>query len=109
MSYDFALLALEKPSKFTPIHLPKTDDSDIIAGMWTEVMGWGDTSFSNGTRAGLEIWNNKDCLPGFYVDNSSVCAGGAAGRDSCVGDTAGPLIKEKGQGDAGDILVGLVS
>ncbi|KAF1784150.1 Peptidase S1, PA clan [Phytophthora cactorum] len=116
MSYDFALLTLEKPSKFTPIHLPKTDDSDIIAGMWTKVMmGWGDTSFPNGTRSnelqsvGLEIWNNKDCLPGFYVDNSSVCAGGAGGRDSCVGDTAGSLIKEKGQGDAGDILVGLVS
>ncbi|KAG6972367.1 hypothetical protein JG688_00004035, partial [Phytophthora aleatoria] len=51
MSYDFALLALEKPSKFTPIHLPKTDDSDIIAGMWTEVVGWGDTSFPNGARA----------------------------------------------------------
>ncbi|KAF1790391.1 Peptidase S1, PA clan [Phytophthora cactorum] len=92
-SYDFAVLTLEKPSKFSPIKLPKADDSDIIAGMWTKVMGWGDTSFPNGTRSnelqsvGLEVWNNDDCAPLFVVDNSS----------------------EKGQGDADDILIGLVS
>ncbi|KAG6953184.1 hypothetical protein JG687_00012534 [Phytophthora cactorum] len=114
-SYDFAVLTLEKPSKFSPIKLPKADDSDIIAGMWTKVMGWGDTSFPNGTRSnelqsvGLEVWNNDDCAPLFVVDNSSVCAGGAVGRDSCVGDTGAPLVKEKGQGDADDILIGLVS
>ncbi|KAG7383751.1 hypothetical protein PHYPSEUDO_003366 [Phytophthora pseudosyringae] len=113
--YDFGVLTLEKPSKFIPIKLPKADDSDIVAGMWTKVMGWGDTSYPNGTRSnelmsvGLEVWNNEDCAPMFVVDNSSVCAGGAAGRDSCIGDSGAPLVKEKGQGDADDILIGLSS
>ncbi|GMF14142.1 unnamed protein product [Phytophthora lilii] len=31
------------------------------------------------------------------------------GKDACVADTGGPLIKEKGQGDLDDILVGLVN
>ncbi|KAI9980443.1 hypothetical protein PInf_026303 [Phytophthora infestans] len=114
-SYDFALLTLEKPSKFSPIKLPNPDDSDIVAGMWTKVMGWGDTSYPNGTRSnelqsvGVEVWNNEDCARLFVVDNSSVCAGGAPGRDACVGDTGAPLVKEKGQGDADDILIGLSS
>ncbi|KAG1686145.1 Glc7p regulatory subunit [Phytophthora capsici] len=114
-SYDFSILTLEKASKFAPISLPKPDDSDIIAGMWTKVMGWGDTSYPNGTRSnelqsvGIEVWDNEDCGHIFVVDNSSVCAGGAAGRDACVGDTGAPLVKEKGQGDADDILIGLSS
>ncbi|GMF15342.1 unnamed protein product [Phytophthora fragariaefolia] len=115
LSYDFGLLTLAKPSKFAPIKLPAVDNSDIIPGMWSKVMGWGDTSFPNGTNSsemqsvGLEVWDNEDCARIFNVDNSSVCAGGAAGRDSCVGDTGGPLIKEKGRGDTDDILIGLVS
>ncbi|KAH7472679.1 Glucanase inhibitor protein 1 [Phytophthora ramorum] len=114
-SYDFGVLTLEKASKFPPIKLPAADDSDILPGMWTKVMGWGDTSYPNGTRSnelhsvGLEVWDNEECSRLFTVDNSSVCAGGAAGKDSCIGDTGGPLVKEKGQGDADDILIGLVS
>ncbi|KAJ8569458.1 hypothetical protein ON010_g5800 [Phytophthora cinnamomi] len=115
LSYDFDILTLEKPSKFSPIKLPKADGSDIMAGMWSKVMGWGDTSYPNGTRSnvmqsvGLEVWDNEDCARIFAVDNSSVCAGGAAGRDSCIGDTGGPLVKEQGLGDADDILIGLAS
>ncbi|GMF14144.1 unnamed protein product [Phytophthora lilii] len=48
---DFALLTLEKPSKFTPVKLPNPDDSDIKPGMWSKVIGWGDTSFPNGTTS----------------------------------------------------------
>ncbi|KAE8961806.1 hypothetical protein PR001_g29925 [Phytophthora rubi] len=115
LSYNFGVLTLEKPSKFSPIKLPAADNSDIIPGMWSKVMGWGDTSYPNGTSSnglqsvGLEVWDNEDCLPIFNIDNSSVCAGGAAGRDSCIGDTGGPLVKEKGRGDADDVLIGLVS
>ncbi|KAG3090592.1 hypothetical protein PI124_g17330 [Phytophthora idaei] len=38
-----------------------------------------------------------------------VCAGGVIGKDSCDGDTGGPLIKERGSGDDDDIVIGLVS
>ncbi|KAK1942344.1 Trypsin 3A1 [Phytophthora citrophthora] len=114
-AYDFSILTLEKASKFAPIKLPKADDSDILAGMWTKVMGWGDTTFPNGTRSnelrgvGVEVWNNEDCSQFLVVDNSTLCAGGAVGRDACSGDTGAPLIKEKGQGDADDILIGVSS
>ncbi|KAG7386952.1 hypothetical protein PHYPSEUDO_014936 [Phytophthora pseudosyringae] len=111
-SYDFALLTLVNASSVNPISLPQANDSSIVPGEWAEVMGWGDTSYPNGTRSnelqGVSV-EVKDCATFFTVDNSSVCAGGAAGKDSCVGDTGGPLIKENGQGDADDILIGLMS
>jgi secreted trypsin-like serine protease len=114
-SYDFGVLTLEKPSTITPIKLPAADDSDILPGMWSKVLGWGDTSYPNGTRSnelqgvGLEVWDNEECAPIFVVGNSSVCAGGAAGKDACVGDEGAPLVKEKGRGDLDDILIGLSS
>ncbi|KAE9328141.1 hypothetical protein PF008_g16242 [Phytophthora fragariae] len=74
--------------KFSPIKLPAADDSDITPGMWSKVMGWGDTSFPNGTPSnGLQSVGLKD---------------------SCIGDTGDPLIKEKGRDDADDIVIGLV-
>ncbi|KAL4166602.1 GLC7-interacting protein 2 [Phytophthora ramorum] len=114
-AYDFALLTLEKPSKFTPVKLPKADDSDIIPGMWSQVMGWGATSFPNGTNSyelqgvGVEVWSNDDCAKVYVIDDTAVCAGGVAGKDSCVADTGGPLIKEVKEGDLDDILIGLVN
>ncbi|OWZ17826.1 Serine protease trypsin-like protein [Phytophthora megakarya] len=112
-SFDFALLKLEKPSKFTPVKLPAADNSDIVPGMWSKAMGWGETSWPNGTDSyelrsvGLEVWDNQECAPLFAVDDTMVCAGGVAGKDSCSTDMGGPLIKEKAKGDADDILIGL--
>ncbi|KAG2778206.1 hypothetical protein Pcac1_g11520 [Phytophthora cactorum] len=114
-TYDFALLTLEKPSKFTPVKLPKADDSDIKPGMWSKAMGWGVTSYPNGSLSyelqgvSLEVWANDECSRVYNIDDTSVCAGGLPGKDACVADTGGPLIKEKGQGDLDDILVGLVN
>ncbi|KAL3672919.1 Glc7p regulatory subunit [Phytophthora oleae] len=112
-SYDFALLTLLNASSIAPVKLPQADGSDIAPDVWANVMGWGDKSFSiNGTRSNelqsveLEV---KDCAAFYTVDNSSVCAGGVAGKDSCNGDEGGPLVKENGQGDADDVLIGLVS
>ncbi|KAG7386616.1 hypothetical protein PHYBOEH_008616 [Phytophthora boehmeriae] len=114
-SYDFALLKLERPSKFAPVKLPAADDSDIKPGVFSTVLGWGDTSYPNGTasdelqKVNMEAWDNEDCAQIFVVDDTMVCAGGAAGKDSCIGDTGGPLVKEMTQGDADDVLLGLVS
>eukprot|EP00644_Phytophthora_capsici_P007752 jgi/Phyca11/126128/e_gw1.61.217.1 len=114
-SYDFALLTLEKPSKFSPVKLPKADDTDIIPGMWSKAMGWGVTSYPNGSLSyelqgvSLEVWGNDECSQVYVIDDTNVCAGGVAGKDACVADTGGPLIKEKGEGDADDILIGLVN
>ncbi|GMF10070.1 unnamed protein product [Phytophthora lilii] len=57
----------------------------------------------------LQVWDSKDCLPVFLIDDTMVCAGGAAGKDACDGDTGAPLIKEKGRGDSDDILIGVSS
>ncbi|OWY97178.1 Glucanase inhibitor protein [Phytophthora megakarya] len=113
-SYDVALLTLEKPSKFKPVKLPAANDSDIIPGMWSKLVGWGFTSV-NGHKSyellgvGLKVWDNADCAQIYPLDNSMICAGGEVGKDSCDGDTGGPLIKERGPGDADDIVIGLVS
>ncbi|KAE8969835.1 hypothetical protein PR003_g29031 [Phytophthora rubi] len=113
--YDFALLTLEKPSKFAPVKLPKADDSDIKPGMWSKAMGWGWTSFPNGTLSNemqgvsLQVWSNEDCEQVYVINPTNVCAGGVAGKDSCVTDTGGPLIKENGAGDKDDVLIGLVN
>ncbi|OWZ12641.1 Glucanase inhibitor protein, partial [Phytophthora megakarya] len=115
-AYDFALLTLEKPSnKFAPVKLPKADDTDIVPGMWSKAMGWGWTSYPNGSLSyemqgvSLEVWANDECSQVYAIDDTNVCAGGVAGKDACVGDTGGPLIKENGKGDKDDVLVGLVN
>ncbi|ETM48203.1 hypothetical protein L914_07217 [Phytophthora nicotianae] len=43
------------------------------------------------------------------VDDTFVCAGGVASKDSRIGDRGAPLIKEIGAGDAGDFLIDLAS
>ncbi|OWZ17821.1 Glucanase inhibitor protein [Phytophthora megakarya] len=115
LAYDFALLTLERPSKFTPVKLPKVDDTDIEPGMWSKAMGWGWTNYPNGKMSnemkgvGLQVWDNNECSEVYVVDDSSVCAGGVAGKDTCVADAGGPLIKENGDGDQDDVLIGLTS
>ncbi|KAJ8576364.1 hypothetical protein ON010_g2850 [Phytophthora cinnamomi] len=112
-SYNFAVLTLENPSKFAPVKLPKADGSDIFPRVWSKVMGWGDTSYPNGKPSDelqsvdLRVWGDNACENKFLVDKSSLCAGGDAGKDSCIGDTGDPLIKENGRGDADDIVIGL--
>ncbi|EGZ06441.1 serine protease trypsin-like protein [Phytophthora sojae] len=51
LSYDFAVLMLEKPSKFTPVKPPKADHSNITPGMWSSALGWGISSYPNRTDA----------------------------------------------------------
>ncbi|EGZ06534.1 glucanase inhibitor protein 1 trypsin-like protein [Phytophthora sojae] len=111
-AYNFAVLTLEKPSKFSPVKLPAADGSDIAPSMSSKLMGWGDTSYPNGARAN-ELQSvelrvvTSNCT--YTVGPSEVCAGGEEGKDKCAGDTGGPLIKENGSGDADDILIGLAS
>nr|AAY43396.1 trypsin protease GIP-like [Phytophthora infestans] len=114
-SFDVALLTLEKPSRFKPVKLPAADDSDIVAGMWSKLVGWGYTGYPEKTKAyelqgvSLQVWDNEQCGQLYPVDDTMVCAGGVKGKDSCDGDTGGPLIKGRGPGDEDDIVVGLVS
>ncbi|ETL35789.1 hypothetical protein L916_12133 [Phytophthora nicotianae] len=104
-SYDFALLKLVKPSCITPLILPKADDSDITPNMQANAMSWNDKThqFQNIV---MELMGNEECEASFSVDNSSVCA---ASKDSCIGGMGSPLVKDNGQGDVDDVLIGLVN
>ncbi|KAG2778204.1 hypothetical protein Pcac1_g11522 [Phytophthora cactorum] len=75
------------------------------------MLGWGYTS-DNGTVSyelrgvDLSLWDDENCTKTMDTDNSMLCAGGIANKDSCERDSGGPLILEtKSQ----DVLIGLSS
>ncbi|KAG7385675.1 hypothetical protein PHYBOEH_008970 [Phytophthora boehmeriae] len=113
-SNDFVVLKLEKPSSFKPVKLAAADDSDFEAGKWTTTMGWGLDAEGNGTtpyelqRVDVQLVSDESCANFTTTDPTMVCAGGVEGKDSCNGDSGGPLIIEGGKSTE-DVLVGVVS
>ncbi|XP_015439741.1 PREDICTED: proclotting enzyme-like [Dufourea novaeangliae] len=106
---DVALLTLSEPVPFTeqvrPICLPS--GSQLYSGKTATVIGWGSLRESGPQPAVLQevsipIWSNNECkvkygaaAPGGIVD-SFLCAGKAA-KDSCSGDSGGPLMVNDGR------------
>ncbi|KAJ8676187.1 hypothetical protein QAD02_011973 [Eretmocerus hayati] len=98
---DIALLQLRKPVQFNdyvrPICLPKNRE----IGPWATATGWGRTE--NALRSekllkvDLPFVDKKICEPFYrkkYVELSDrqICFG-ERGKDSCAGDSGGPLIQ----------------
>ncbi|KAG3236789.1 hypothetical protein PI124_g18207 [Phytophthora idaei] len=92
LKYDLAVLTLEKPSKISPVQLPKSDDTDLKLGVWTISMGWGSANPS-------EIFEHSEELRSVEL----------GGKGVSFGEQGGPLIKENNPGDADDVLVGVLS
>ncbi|XP_031831789.1 proclotting enzyme [Nomia melanderi] len=106
---DVALLTLSEPVPFTeqirPICLPS--GSQLYSGKTATVIGWGSLRESGPQPAILQevsipIWTNSECkskygaaAPGGIVD-SFLCAGRVA-KDSCSGDSGGPLMVNDGR------------
>ncbi|XP_033356794.1 proclotting enzyme-like [Bombus vosnesenskii] len=106
---DIALLTLNEPVPFTkeirPICLPS--GPQLYIGCTATVIGWGSLRESGPQPAILQkvsipIWSNNECklkygaaAPGGIVD-SFLCAGRAA-KDSCSGDSGGPLMVNDGR------------
>ncbi|XP_031616963.1 proclotting enzyme-like [Contarinia nasturtii] len=105
---DVALLTLESPVQYTrnvrPICLPRSGDQ--FGGNYGTVIGWGSVR-ENGPqpsvlqKVSVPIWSNAVCrqkyggaAPGGIID-SMICAGKDA-RDSCSGDSGGPLMVMNG-------------
>ncbi|KAM3962539.1 CLIP domain-containing serine protease HP8 [Aphomia sociella] len=104
---DIALVRLSEPADFSldsmrPICLPFTKelrDQDLV-GVSADVAGWGATE--DGLQSPvllnveLPILNNQDCVDAYNgsirIYDSQLCAGGVANKDSCGGDSGGPLI-----------------
>ncbi|XP_067621340.1 proclotting enzyme isoform X2 [Eurosta solidaginis] len=105
---DIAILTLNEAIKFSyeiqPICLPSASSQETrsYSGKVAVVAGWGSLR-ENGPQPSIlqkvqiPIWANHDCArkygraaPGGIIE-SMVCAGQAS-KDSCSGDSGGPLI-----------------
>jgi secreted trypsin-like serine protease len=121
---DLALIELARAASVRPIPLVLEETRQRLAPVGTSavVVGWGYTQ--GGTTEELEkngapsstlqqavvpLVDRKTCMQKYpYLAESQVCAGYAAGgRDSCLGDSGGPLMVRDGRGRY--VQVGIVS
>jgi len=111
--YDVGLLKLKKPIKRKTAKLCARDGSDNKVGTMATVMGWGKTEDSSDMASPvleqltIPVISNAEC--GKFkkyvgrVTEGMLCAGTGDGKDTCNGDSGGPLIVDK------DVLIGCVS
>ncbi|XP_063237620.1 serine protease filzig [Bacillus rossius redtenbacheri] len=119
---DLSLLELDTPVAFdkhiVPICMPR--DGEDFTGRMATVTGWGRLKYGGGVPSVLQevqvpIIENSVCQEMFHtaghskvILSSFMCAGYANGqRDSCEGDSGGPLMMERDDGRY--VLVGTVS
>ncbi|XP_060527442.1 phenoloxidase-activating factor 3-like [Cylas formicarius] len=107
---DITLLQLRTPARLNdfvkPICLPRGDIMEnqqnyLGAGSDVIVAGWGATDSSNRQQArklqftNIPVVDLDECRAVYTreVDESQICAGGTDGRDSCSGDSGGPIVQ----------------
>ncbi|KAJ2937786.1 hypothetical protein O0L34_g18566 [Tuta absoluta] len=112
--HDIALLRLTKMAPYTdfikPICLPLTDITTAsLPDIKFYVAGWGainETHSKSLVKQHVDVpYRNKDqCQPAYSVArrkvalwNGQICAGGEPKKDSCKGDSGGPLMYENGK------------
>ncbi|RLN49078.1 hypothetical protein BBJ29_010010 [Phytophthora kernoviae] len=106
--YDIGLLKLAKPSTHETANLCAEDGSDNEVGTVVTIVGWGLTEnrTESDTLLGVnvEIITNAECNKRYdnRITEGMLCAGKGDGKDSCNGDSGGPLINN-------NILVGIAS
>jgi len=102
---DIALIELAQSSGITPMTL-STKATDRLIGLQATAIGWGAIDNTNPIAPQFPVWlhsvdvpvvsMNVCNAPESYAGNiypNQLCAGYAeGGRDSCVGDSGGPLL-----------------
>jgi len=125
--HDIALLRLRRDvPKYTdfirPICLPKTvsELKKDYTGHNLSVAGWGKTESKSESKIKLKlkipVKSNNDCTNVYksarvQLGQGQMCAGGERGKDSCRGDSGGPLMAQNtnSNGDVFWAVVGIVS
>ncbi|XP_017091575.2 CLIP domain-containing serine protease B8 [Drosophila bipectinata] len=109
---DIAIIRLKHPVSFThfvmPICLPnKTEPLKLTEGQMFSVSGWGRTDFFNKyfinihspikLKLRIPYVSNENCTKvleahGVRLGPKQLCAGGEFAKDTCAGDSGGPLM-----------------
>lgn len=116
--FDFALIELNKDSRYEPISMNNSEIEIPDAGdaLMATVAGWGATregSYSSPSRllkVDVPLVSHDVCNKNYKnkITNRMICAGYTqGGKDSCQGDSGGPLVMKDEAGQ--DILIGVVS
>uniref|UniRef100_A0A182LWY5 CLIP domain-containing serine protease n=1 Tax=Anopheles culicifacies TaxID=139723 RepID=A0A182LWY5_9DIPT len=105
-AHDIALVRLARSIEYSdfvqPVCLPLTDFRASKAGEVNFVTGFGRTL--KGSRSvikqklGIKVYEHDRCREKYATKNSlitsnQICAGGEFAKDSCHGDSGGPLMK----------------
>ncbi|KAL0869175.1 hypothetical protein ABMA27_007461 [Loxostege sticticalis] len=106
---DIALLRLQRPVNFTdyirPICLPTSEyvsNHDYSPGSVYWTAGWGKTEFEKKPPIKKKVELNAVPISECRIKQSilsddtapfTICAGGMEGKDTCVGDSGGSLVK----------------
>lgn len=115
--YDYALVELLTPSRFPPVAMNDTDfkiPPEEQAVMAT-IAGWGDLAEGGASpsilqKAEVPLVDEVTCNASYagQISDRMMCAGfSAGGKDSCTGDSGGPLTVADPAGHLK--LVGIVS
>lgn len=124
--HDIALLRLERKVKYNdyiqPICLPllQEERKKTYSGMNLTVAGWGQTENKATSSVKLKLLvpviPQSDCKALYTeaskeISEKQMCAGGQQNKDSCRGDSGGPLmsISVDENGDSNWYLAGIVS
>ncbi|XP_032521800.2 phenoloxidase-activating enzyme-like isoform X1 [Danaus plexippus] len=110
---DIALIRMATSAPYTgfiqPICLPTTDVTLSKDNLVFTAAGWGAVSTEQSTsnvkmHVDLPLKGDEECQKAYNVSsrklqlwNRQLCAGGVKGKDTCRGDSGGPLMYDNGR------------
>ncbi|XP_064482507.1 transmembrane protease serine 9-like [Ornithodoros turicata] len=106
--YDVALVRLARPLSFNyfvgPVCLPESYES--YANAYCTATGWGQLYHGGPApdqlqKVDLPVWEKHQCVLayGHEITDRMFCAGyEQGGKDTCIGDTGGPLVCKRRDG-----------
>ena len=119
-TFDIALLRLSRDVTFTDYIKPICLPTNASLPQLLHVAGWGKTEFKSESPVKLKLSLNladmSTCSQryknaGVNLGTGQICAGGQRGKDSCRGDSGGPLMSVERSSDGAYrwTVIGVVS